>query len=970
MKYCGQCGTQHPDHLRFCTICGADMEQQRTPPPEAVAEAPPGAEAPPSLNAVPTKIMDGKVLELSGGTVIGGRYEVVRRLKQGGMGVVYLARDRQLPRDVALKLLLPTYKHDKQMLSRFRREAEAIARLNHANIVQIFDATEDETFGYFIAMEYVAGGSMDELLKAGGRRDLPRAKELATAILRALTYAHRQCVVHRDLKPSNVLLTRDGAPKVVDFGLAQLRGPSDMSVTGYGMGTPYYMAPEQRRDARNADHRADLYSFGATLYHMVTGSLPSAIRETRIPPELRKVTLACLEEEPENRPFSASEVLQMLQDAQEAPTPAPRRAEEDLLEEGKCPACGFMNDPGARFCESCGAGLYEKCPQCEHDLRIGRKFCSRCGLNVPQYKKFLDHVKAAAEQERVGRLSRAIKEATAAQELGFDDPAVGELLQRCGAKQAEGKALLQKADAAWRKEEYEAAQDAYQAVLQITPQDQEAVARIAETPGLIRARDIARHLAAAAEALQRREFETASREAAAVLEMDAENARAEQIKASAAEQIGRLRQIVARGREALERQQYREAADVLLTALPLASSRREVELRQLLTEANSRQIALEELLVEAREALGLGDYEAAGQHAGKARDIQAFNPDAAEMVQAAGEGQERIEGYLKIARSLLEARRYWAARDEFAKVLAEVRAAGTRLRNEAEAGHEAAAGRIRRYESAKARAEGLVKRQKFHEAVGIYRQLAASYPRRSEAAEALESARKGRTRRRTRRAVGSLIAGVVLAAAAIAGIGYANWRLVGGGEGHLAVGTERLGALLLRAIDANAGPVVGAPPADANAAPDPNAAFAPVTAEVAAARGRFAWPGSSCSLPDGTRAFASPTRRPCSATGASPNPTPSRTSTASPTPWQGWRPPSRLSPATGPPWPCARRSGERGAAWPPRGWSEATSNGPPRRYGGSSRPSAARPSARGSSRSCGPRPCRWRRGKRSPPPWA
>ena len=818
MIYCGECGAQNADGLGFCTNCGADLQRQRTPPPEAsVEDHPPGAEPEAvSLGAGPTELAGPRIRDLPAGTLIGGRYEAVRKLGKGGMGIVYLARDTQLPREVAIKLLLPSFQFDKHVLSRFRREAEAIAGLNHANIVQIFDATESEDFGYFIAMEYVAGGSLDDLLKAKGRMELPRAKEIATAILRALSYAHKQRVVHRDLKPTNVLLTADGTPKVVDFGLAQLRGPSDLSVTGYGMGTPYYVAPEQQRDARNTDHRADLFAFGATLYHMVTGERPVTIRETLVPADVRDVTLACLEEKPENRPFSANEVLLMLQKVSKAPAPTTHKPSDEKLEEGKCLGCGHINDAEARFCESCGAGLYEKCPQCEHEVRIGRQFCSRCGLNVPKYKKFLDHLKAAREHERVGRLSRAVKEATAAGELGFESQETAELLERCQARQAEVKALKDRAEAAWQREEYEAAQDAYQAVLQITPSDSEVVGRVAEAPGLIRARDIGRHLAAAEAALDRREYETADSEAAAVLALDAEHEPAAEVQSAARERLARLNDIQQRGAGVFRKQQYREAIETWQGAVELASADRRARLQQQIAEAKGKLGTLSDSLAAADEDLELGDYEAAEQRAQLALEIQSYNAKAAEVLEAAREGKERMLGYLKIARSLLEAKRYWAARDEFDKVLTEVQAAESALRKGAEAGQATAARRIQVYESSRARAEDLYRTRKFSDAAAIWRKLIPEYPRRSEALDRLDAALKGRRKRRSHRAVGSLITGVVLAGLAVAGVGYGNWRFVRRGEELLASSLGYYRQIPAGVIDANA-------PASRPAAADPNA---------------------------------------------------------------------------------------------------------------------------------------------------
>jgi len=202
-----------------------------------------------------------------------GDYEILAELGSGGMGKVYRARDLTLERLVALKTLAPQFGSDAGFVQRFLKEARAAARLNHPNIVQIYDFGQvDET--YYLAMEYVDGHSLGAYLRRGhfGERD---ALLVVRHAARALAVAHAEGLVHRDIKPDNLMLTSKGEVKLVDLGIAK-RVDEDQSLTqtGQAVGTPHYISPEQIRGSRDIDARADIYSLGATLYHLVTGHTP------------------------------------------------------------------------------------------------------------------------------------------------------------------------------------------------------------------------------------------------------------------------------------------------------------------------------------------------------------------------------------------------------------------------------------------------------------------------------------------------------------------------------------------------------------------------------------------------------------------------------------------------------------------------------------------------------------------------
>lgn len=202
-------------------------------------------------------------------------YEIIRRLGQGGMGVVYLARHVTLERSVAIKFLAGQLSSNQDYVDRFLREARSAAKLNHPNIISVYDAGSQDDVYYFV-MEYVEGQDFARLLKQMKRFPELDAIGHVRKAADAMAYAHQAGIIHRDLKPENLILTTNGEVKVGDLGLAKEVNADDSSLTmsGVVMGTPFYISPEQVRGARDVDHRTDIYSLGATLYHLVTGGVP------------------------------------------------------------------------------------------------------------------------------------------------------------------------------------------------------------------------------------------------------------------------------------------------------------------------------------------------------------------------------------------------------------------------------------------------------------------------------------------------------------------------------------------------------------------------------------------------------------------------------------------------------------------------------------------------------------------------
>lgn len=202
-------------------------------------------------------------------------YQIIEKLGKGSMGIVYKARQTSVDRIVAVKILLDALAQNKEFIKRFDREAKIAAKLSHNNVVNAIDAGEVDGHHYFV-MEYVEGGTIKDPLDKNDIFEEKTALKIVMAVAEALAHAHQRGLIHRDIKPENIILTKDGNVKLADLGLARLTADEKwaMSEAGMAIGTPYYISPEQVRGQVDVDIRADIYSLGATLYHMVTGQVP------------------------------------------------------------------------------------------------------------------------------------------------------------------------------------------------------------------------------------------------------------------------------------------------------------------------------------------------------------------------------------------------------------------------------------------------------------------------------------------------------------------------------------------------------------------------------------------------------------------------------------------------------------------------------------------------------------------------
>jgi serine/threonine protein kinase len=332
---CPQCGTPLPAGA-LAGLCPACLLKQGAAD-DTVTGEPTRPFNPPSAAELAALFPQLEILELIG---------------KGGMGAVYKARQKQLDRLVALKILPPSIGDDPAFADRFAREAKALAKLNHPGIVTLYEfgvatgGTPAATKLYFFLMEFVDGVNLRQLLRAG--RVSPReALAIVPQICDALQFAHDQGIVHRDIKPENILLDRRGRVKVADFGLAKLvatdlfvvppsggpnqpkPGPQTLTDAGKIMGTPHYMAPEQIEHPGDVDHRADIYALGVVFYQMLTGELPGKplqppSQKVQVDVRLDEVVLRALEKNPERRYQQVSEVktgVEMLATSEQGRTP-------------------------------------------------------------------------------------------------------------------------------------------------------------------------------------------------------------------------------------------------------------------------------------------------------------------------------------------------------------------------------------------------------------------------------------------------------------------------------------------------------------------------------------------------------------------------------------------------------------------------------------------------------------------------
>ncbi len=317
-------GALTPPPLSNAPLSDAPTLPQGTPLPGASPALPSARPAPPSTSNI--SAFQG----LRPGVLFGGRYEILNVLGQGGMGAVYKARDRELDRIIALKVIRPELATDPAILLRFKQELILARNITHKNVVRIYDLGEADGIR-FISMEYIDGQDLRTLLRHAGKLPPKEAIAVVEQVCRALDAAHSEGVIHRDLKPQNIMRDQHGRIVVMDFGLARSLGDSGLTQTGAVVGTLEYMSPEQALGS-TLDQRSDIFSVGLIFFELLTGKAPykadtaiaSLMKRTRedaqsasdvdasVPKSLSAIVARCLEREPANRYHSAVELLQQL----------------------------------------------------------------------------------------------------------------------------------------------------------------------------------------------------------------------------------------------------------------------------------------------------------------------------------------------------------------------------------------------------------------------------------------------------------------------------------------------------------------------------------------------------------------------------------------------------------------------------------------------------------------------------------
>jgi len=314
MAKCPECGSDLPHDSHQCPECGITILQS-------------------DFTQISDKTYPGDPFAASGekalteGSVLGNRYEILAVIGKGGMGWVYKARDREIDRVVALKVIREDLARDENIIKRFKDEIILARKVTHKNVLRIFDIAEAEG-RKFISMPYIEGRDLKDVITEEGALPVERALDIAGQVLEALKSAHDAGVIHRDLKPQNIMIDKEGTVCVADFGIAKSADTGGLTVTGQIVGTPEYMSPEQA-EGKEVDSRSDLYSFGLILYEMLTGKVPFKadsiistlmlrLREKpqapskdnpAVPPWLDRLVMRTLEKEVEDRYGSAEEIL-------------------------------------------------------------------------------------------------------------------------------------------------------------------------------------------------------------------------------------------------------------------------------------------------------------------------------------------------------------------------------------------------------------------------------------------------------------------------------------------------------------------------------------------------------------------------------------------------------------------------------------------------------------------------------------
>jgi serine/threonine protein kinase len=438
---------------------------------------------------------DRRTMKVMAGQIVGetiSHYRILERLGAGGMGVVYKAEDIKLKRLVALKFLLPELSRDESATKRFVREAQAVSSLDHPNICTVHEIDESENGQLFICMTYYEGQTLRDIIRAGktptGVASLSSSLGMVIDIASGIAKAHEQGITHRDLKPSNIIITKDGAVKIVDFGLAKLASNTKITKTGTTVGTLAYMAPEQIK-GHEVDHRCDIWALGVTLYELMTGKLPfegeqelsllyAIVNEEPVLPSkinpaistaLENIIRQALQKAPEKRFGTMQEMYEALRKVRQ------QTSREKGLIETKSEVSG-LTAKGKMFFErqeyNEALSRFKAVLEIDPDNQQARELAAECEYKLSeleQIKLLLDAGKRSFEKGALNEALNYFSEILALDPKHAEAADFAAQIQKINEQNERIEKLLVDADFYMKREKFAQAVEAYEKILALDP---------------------------------------------------------------------------------------------------------------------------------------------------------------------------------------------------------------------------------------------------------------------------------------------------------------------------------------------------------------------------------------------------------------------------------------------------------------------------------------------------------------------